>query len=237
MPTNRRIFLKSLGAGFGALAADALLASERLPHFAPRADAVIFLFMYGGPSQVDTFDPKPALQQWAGQPVPAYREGDSFFTGETKSTAMPSPWKFAKHGDSGLEISQLYPHLAQHADQLCVIRSMFADSNNHGPALSQMNSGFILPGYPTMGAWTGYGLGNANENLPGYVVLLDKQGAPVNGAINWSNGFMPAHYQGVPFRPSGPPIAYLDRPENVSLADQQARLKLLNEWNRRYAES
>ncbi len=236
MITHRRNFLKSAGGGFGALAANALLASEQKPHFAPKAKSVIFLFMYGGPSQVDTFDPKPALEKWNGKPVPVYREGDSFFTGETKPTAMPSPWNFQRHGESGLAISELYPHLSQCADELCVIRSMHADSNNHGPALSQMNTGFILPGYPTMGSWIGYGLGSENENLPDYVVLLDKQGAPVNGAINWSNGFMPARYQGTPFRPSGPPIAYLNRAQGVSQEDQRARLDLLREWNRDYAQ-
>jgi len=235
MPT-RRMFLQSVGAGFGALAADALLAAEQRPHYTPRVDSVIFLFMYGGPSQVDTFDPKPALQKWAGKPVPVYRKEDGFFQNATKPTAMPSPWKFSRHGESGLEISELYPHVSQQADELCVIRSMHADSNNHGPALSQMNSGFILPGHPTLGSWLGYGLGNESKNLPGYVVLLDKQGAPVNGAINWSSGFMPAGLQGVPFRSSGPPIAYLNMPKGVSLKDQRARLQLLEKWNRDYAE-
>lgn len=235
MSLSRRDFLRTSGGGFGALAADALLAGENRPHFAARADSVIFLFMYGGPSQVDTFDPKPALTEWAGKPVPVYREEDSFFTGETKATALPSPWRFNKQGNSGLEISELFPHLSQHADELCVVRSLYSDSNNHGPALSQMNSGFILPGHPTMGAWIGYGLGNENQNLPGYVVLLDAQGAPVNGAINWSNGFMPAHFQGVPFRSKGPPIAYLKTAKGVSLEDQRARLDLLAKWNRQYA--
>lgn len=237
MTISRRQLLKCSGGAFGAVAASDLMASDRQPHFSPRIDSVIFLFMYGGPSQVDTFDPKPALKKWEGKSVPVFREGDSFFTGETKPTAMPSPWCFKPQGQSGLEMSELYPRLAAHADQLCVIRSMHADSNNHGPALSQMNSGFILPGYPTAGSWIGYGLGNANENLPGYVVLLDKEGAPVNGAINWSNGFMPAKYQGVPFRSSGPPIAYLNSPQGVSREDQRARLELLKTWNRDYAAS
>lgn len=232
---SRRALLQAAGGGFGALAANALLAAESAPQFRSRVDSVIFLFMYGGPSQVDTFDPKPALQRWAGRPVPAYREGDGFFMGETKPTAMPSPWRFSKHGESGVEISELYPNLARHADELCVIRSMHADSNNHGPALSQMNSGFTLPGHPTLGSWIGYGLGNGTKNLPGYIVLLDKEGAPVNGAINWSNGFMPAKYQGVPFRSGGPPIAYLNPPKGVALADQRARLELLQQLNRDYA--
>ena len=235
MSISRRTFLQAAGGGFGALAADALWAGEVRPHFPARVDSVIFLFMYGGPSQVDTFDPKPALQAWAGKSVPAYRKGDGFFMGATKPTAMPSPWKFAKHGESGLEVSELLPNMAQHVDDLCVIRSMHADSNNHGPALSQMNSGFVLPGFPTLGSWIGYGLGNGTKNLPGYVVLLDRQGAPVNGVINWSNGFMPAKYQGVPFRASGPPIAYLQSPKGISMSDQRARLDLLRQLNHDYA--
>jgi len=122
------------------LAANALMAEEPTTHFPAKVDSVIFLFMYGGPSQVDTFDPKPALQKWADKPIPAYRKDDGFFMGATKPTAMPSPWRFARNGDSGLPMSLLFPNLSQHADKLCVINSMYADSNNHGPALSQMNS-------------------------------------------------------------------------------------------------
>ena len=236
MQTDRRQFLQSLGAGFGSLAANALLATEKQkPHFAPKADSVIFLFMYGGPSQVDTFDPKPALQEWAGKAIPVYKQEDGFFQGQTKPTAMPSRWNFKKYGQSGLEISELLPNISRHADKLCVVRSMHADSNNHGPALSQMNSGFILPGYPTMGSWLGYGLGNASNDLPGYVVLLDKNGAPVNGTINWSNGFMPARYQGIPFRSQGVPIANLGLPHGVNREDQRARLDFLKTQNQQYA--
>lgn len=237
MSIDRRAFLQSLGGGFGTLAANALLATEdHKPHFAPRAENVIFLFMYGGPSQVDTFDPKPALKKWAGKAVPVYRPEDGFFQGQTKPTAMPSPWSFKKYGQSGIDISELYPNLCKHADKLCVVRSMHADSNNHGPALSQMNSGFILPGFPTMGSWLGYGLGNTSQDLPGYVVLLDKNGAPVNGAINWSNGFMPARFQGIPFRATGTPIANLSRPKGVSVEDQRARLDFLKDQNQQYAD-
>jgi hypothetical protein len=235
MLTDRRTFLKSATAGFGALAANTLLATDQKPHHDAKIDSVIFLFMYGGPSQVDLFDPKPALEKWSGKPVPVYRESDSFFTGQTKPNAMPSPWKFARHGQSGLDISELCPQVAWHADDLCVIRSLHADSNNHGPALIQMNSGFVLPGHPSMGSWLNYGLGSENNNLPGYVVLLDRNGAPVNGVMNWSNGFMPARYQGVPFRSSGPPIANLGLADGVSLNDQRARLDLLKRWNADYA--
>ncbi|MFN6051308.1 MAG: DUF1501 domain-containing protein, partial [Planctomycetia bacterium] len=165
--------------------------------------------MYGGPSHIDLFDPKPTLARYDGQPIPVFKQDDVFMSGKTKNIAMKSPYRFARHGQSGIEISEKYPELARHADKLCVIRSMHCESNNHGPAIFQMNSGSILAGRPSLGSWLAYGLGTEGENLPGYVVMLDHQGAPINGAMNWSNGFMPAAYQGVPFRPGGEPIAYL----------------------------
>ncbi len=252
MPFSRRQFLQRSGAGFGALAFQALLGRDgllaadtvsrnplapRAPHFAPRAKAVIFLFMYGGPSHVDLFDPKPELTKWHGQPIPVWKKEDAFMGGKTKNVAMASPYQFEKHGQSGIEIAETFPNLARHADSLCVIRSMHAESNNHAPALFQMNTGFVQPGRPSMGSWVTYGLGSVNENLPAFVVLLDHQGAPVNGALNWSNGFMPAAYQGVPFRSSGEPIAYLTPPKDVSASRQRARLELLKQWNTDYAEA
>ena len=239
MWTSRRRFLQSAGAGFGSLALSDLLAGDcgPLPHHPAKVDSVIFLFMYGGPSQVDTFDPKPALNEWAGKPIPSYRKEDSFFTNETKPTAFPSPYSFKQYGQSGMWISEKYPHLSEHADKLCMIRGMHADSNNHGPALTQMNSGFILQGYPSMGSWLNYGLGTATRNLPGYVVLLDKRGAPVNGNLNWSNGFMPATYQGVPFRATGVPIVNLANPEGVSDSQQRARLEMIRAFNEDYARA
>jgi hypothetical protein len=240
-PTNRRHFLQTAGGGFGMLALRSLLAADNRnpmsvlsPEFAPRAKSVIFLFMYGGPSQMDTFDPKPALDRWHGKPIPVFRKEDAF-NAATKATAMRSPYTFAKHGQSGLDICEKFPHLARHADKLCVIRSLHADSNNHGPALFQMNSGFVQSGHPSMGSWVTYGLGSENENLPGYVVLTDRNGAPVNGAMNWSNGFMPATYQGVPFQSAGSPILYLKRPEGVTVAQQRRRLDLIRKWNERYS--
>jgi Protein of unknown function (DUF1501) len=251
-PLTRRHFLQQSGAGFGALALqallgrDGLLAAEtpsinplapRAPHFAPKAKSVIFLFMYGGPSHVDLFDPKPELTKWHGQPIPVWKKEDAFMGGKTKNVAMASPYTFAKYGQSGIEMSEKYPNLARHADSLCVIRSMHAESNNHGPALFQMNTGFIQAGRPSMGSWVTYGLGSESENLPAFVVLLDHQGAPVNGALNWSNGFMPAAYQGVPFRSSGEPIAYLTPPKHITADRQRARLDLLKQWNTDYAEA
>ncbi|HRX56315.1 MAG TPA: DUF1501 domain-containing protein, partial [Verrucomicrobiales bacterium] len=187
---GRRQVLQTAGAGFGALALQTLLGGEPAsvaasprnplaalaPHFAPRAKSVIFLFMYGGPSHVDLFDPKPALAKWHGQPIPVWKKEDAFMGAKTKNVAMASPYSFAKQGQSGIEMAETFPQLARHADDLCVIRSMHAESNNHGPALFQMNSGFIQAGRPSMGSWVTYGLGSESENLPAFVVLLDHQG-------------------------------------------------------------
>lgn len=237
---TRRQLLQRAGAGFGALALQSLLARDRLlaaplPHFAPRAKAAIFLFMYGGPSHVDLFDEKPALAQWHGKAIPVWKDSDAFMGSKTKNVAMASPYRFTRHGESGISMAETYPQLARHADKLCVIRSMHCESNNHGPALFQMNSGSILAGRPCMGSWVTYGLGSESDDLPGFVVLLDHQGAPVNGALNWSNGFMPAAFQGVPFRSSGEPIAYLSPPKSVTTERQRSRLELLKDWNSRYA--
>lgn len=245
---NRRELLQRSGVGFGSLALQSLLGADgalgsanplapRAPHFAPKAKAVIFLFMYGGPSHVDLFDPKPELAKWHGRPIPVFKKEDAFMGGKTKNVAMQGYYKFARHGQAGIDMAEVYPNLARHADDMCVIRSMHAESNNHGPALFQMNSGFVQAGRPSMGSWVTYGLGSESENLPAFVVLLDKLGAPVNGAMNWSNGFMPAAYQGVPLRSSGEPIAYLTPPKSVSASQQRARLDLLKKWNADYAEA
>jgi hypothetical protein len=241
---TRREWLNRTGAGFGSLALASLLSREgqaadrssnplaaSASHYPARIRSVIFLFMYGGPSHIDLFDPKPTLARYDGQPIPVFKQDDVFMSGKTKNIAMKSPYRFARHGQSGIEISEKYPELARHADKLCVIRSMHCESNNHGPAIFQMNSGSILAGRPSLGSWLAYGLGTEGENLPGYVVMLDHQGAPINGAMNWSNGFMPAAYQGVPFRPGGEPIAYLSPPRGVNRGRQRARLDLLRQWN------
>jgi len=245
---TRRQWLNQTGAGFGSIALASLLRRDgygadrsssplvaATPHYTPRIRSVIFLFMYGGPSHIDLFDPKPTLVKYDGQPIPVFKQDDVFMSGKTKNIAMKSPYKFSRFGQSGIEISETYPELAKHADKLCVIRSMHCESNNHGPAIFQMNSGSILAGKPSMGSWLTYGLGTEGENLPGYVVMLDYQGAPINGAMNWSNGFMPAAYQGVPFRPSGEPIAYLSPPQGVNRGRQSARLELLRQWNEGHA--
>jgi hypothetical protein len=245
--------LAGTGAGFGMFALRAMMGSDAAraaeagvplaeaakhlppsPHFAAKAKAVIFLFMYGGPSHLDLFDPKPMLEKYAGKAIPVYRPEDAFMAGKTKNAAMPSPYAFKKYGAAGIDISEKYPEVAKLADELAVIRSMHCESNNHGPALFQMQSGSRFAGRPSMGSWVTYGLGSENQNLPSFVVLMDHQGAPVNGAMNWSNGFMPASYQGVPFRTGATPIAYLNPPAGVSDAQQRARLELLNKWNRQH---
>ncbi len=248
---SRRRMLQQTGGGFGALALQSLLGSEGLlarsltppvnplavrpPHFAPRARSVIFLFMYGGPSHVDLFDPKPELVKWHGKPIPVWKPEDAFMGKKTQNIAMQSYYAFERRGDAGIEIASPYPNLGRCVEDLCVIRSVHAESNNHGPALLQMNSGFIQPGRPSMGSWVAYGLGSESQNMPAFVVLLDHQGAPVNGALNWSNGFMPAAFQGVPFRSNGEPIAYLSPPKGVTPEQQRARLELLRRWNGEYA--
>ncbi|MBL8829612.1 MAG: DUF1501 domain-containing protein [Planctomycetaceae bacterium] len=250
---DRRQLLQTAGGGFGALALrwllerDGLLAAEssppgtissplapRAPHFAPRAKSVIFLFMYGGPSQVDLWDPKPELTRFDGKAIPVFKAEDAF-NSSTKNVALRTPFRFRKHGQAGIDVAETFPELAKCVDDLCVIRSVHCESNNHAPALFQMNSGFLQAGRPCLGSWATYGLGSESDNLPAFVVLLDHQGAPINGAMNWSNGFMPAAYQGVTFRSSGEPIAYLKPPKNVSSSQQQARLKLLQQWNTDYA--
>lgn len=160
---TRRHILQSAGAGFGGLGLQSLLAADGALHsanpmaaqaaqFAPKAKSVIFLFMYGGPSHVDLFDPKPALAKYHGRAIPVWKKEDAFMGGKTKNVAMQSPYRFAKHGQSGIEMAELFPNLARHADDLCVIRSMHAESNNHGPALFQMNTGFMQAGRPSMGS-------------------------------------------------------------------------------------
>lgn len=250
---NRRHFLQTTGAGFASvglrylLGRDGLLASDDVstnqlnplaakpPHFAARAKSVIFLFCYGGPSQVDLFDPKPALDKWHGRPIPVFDKDVAFFP-ETKNTAFKSPYKFSKHGQAGIDISEKFPELAKCADDLCVIRSMYAESNNHAPALFQMNTGFLLPGKPSFGSWVTYGLGAETDRLPAFVVLWDQRGGPSGGSPNWSAGFLPPAYQGTPFRSLGEPIVDLKPPAYVSPEQQQARLKILSRLNERHLQ-
>lgn len=200
--------------------------SPKQPHFAPRAKACINLFMYGGPSQVDLFDPKPALDKYAGQPIPSL-DSDPLFKVRNPGTLLPSAHKFAKHGQSGVELSSLFPQLSRHVDDMAIVRSCYAESFAHGSGLLQMNTGFLRQGYPSLGSWVTYGLGSVNQDLPAYVVMLDHRGGPIGGAPNWNSGFMPATYQGTQFRTSGEPLIDLALPAGVSPMQRRQQLDLL----------
>jgi hypothetical protein len=194
MKIHRREAISAMGGGLGVLAlAQALQASPlgtRGPQFAPKAKRIIHLFMNGGPFQCDLFDPKPDLNRFAGQ-TPA---GADLRTERPTGVLMAVPFQFSKHGESGLEVSELLPMTAKCADELCVIRSMHTDNPNHGPALFMMNNGSLLPNRPTLGAWLSYGLGSDNENLPSFVVCCP--GRPVRFAELWTNAFLPGEHQG-----------------------------------------
>lgn len=242
---SRRELLSSLGGGIGAVAFADMLARPAMaaskfplaakpPHFPSKVKSVISIFCYGGVSQVDTFDPKPELLKRQGEAMKGVGQVDA--TMGTPGGLMPSPWEFKKYGQCGMEISDLFPHLSQHADDLCLIRSMHAISPAHGPALFQMNTGTILAGAPSVGSWVTYGLGTENENLPGFIVFTDYRGGPINGAPNWSNGYMPAAYQGTPFRPTGEPIIDLQPPKGTDPAQQRKWLDMLGKLNEQHLE-
>src|SRR5215831_12322411 len=242
---SRRDLLRRLGGGIGSVAFLDLLSrnglaatksplAPRPQHFPAKAKAVISIFCYGGVSQVDTFDPKPELMKRQGEKMTGV--GNVVATMGTPGGVMPSPWQFRKHGQCGMEISELFPHLAGHADDLALIRSMNALSPAHGPALFQMNTGTILAGAPSVGSWITYGLGTENENLPGYIVFTDNRGGPINGSPNWGNGYMPAAYQGTPFRSSGPPIVDLKPPVARTPEEQKQWLKFLDALNEKHLE-
>ena len=179
-------------------------AMDPPPHLPPKCKRVIHLYMCGGLSHLDSFDYKPALEKYHGQPLPSSEKPETFF-GKV-GLLRKNDWDFQQRGESGLWISNLFPHLAEVADELTVIRSMVADSANHTPATFQANTGFRLNGFPVLGSWMSYGLGCETDELPAYVVLPDPRGFPAGGTINWSNGFLPARYQGVAFRTKGQPI-------------------------------
>src|ERR1041385_38367 len=208
---SRRDFVWDSAGGLGAIALAWLLdrencraastpSSARRPHFPPKAKRVVQVFYVGGVSHLDTFDYKPELERMHGKALEGKGENLGFFG--QPGRLMKSLCEFRQHGQSGARVSSLLPHLAECADDLCFIHSMFAKSNNHTPAAFQMNSGFTLNGFPCMGAWLSYGLGTQNENLPAFVVLPDPRGLIAGGSINWTAGFLPANHQGVPFRTS-----------------------------------
>ncbi|MDA1018263.1 MAG: DUF1501 domain-containing protein, partial [Planctomycetota bacterium] len=210
--------------------------AERLPHFAPKAKQVIFLFQYGGPSTFDLLDYKPELLKLNGQKVPAsFKQNPDKVGGvfnHCKDELMAGPWKWAQHGQNGQWVSELLPHTAQHIDELCQVRSMFSESSNHAPATYLMNTGAILGGKPSLGSWVTYGLGSLNQNLPGYVLLYKVGG--LGGSANWSNAFLPAAFQGTQFRHEGSPVLNLQPPAEFA-AVQRSTLDFAQALNRQHA--
>ncbi|HZZ74253.1 MAG TPA: DUF1501 domain-containing protein [Pirellulales bacterium] len=247
--SSRRDFLFRAGAGFGGVALAALLAGDaraadpamraenpiaaKRPHFPAKAKSVIWCFLDGGPSHIDLFDPKPALEKYAGQPLPSSIPRPQTAMGVTANTPLlPSKRKFAQHGESGLWVSDWYPEIAGCADELAVIRSCWADGLNHVGSVCQMNTGSILGGRPSLGAWTLYGLGSENADLPGFVVMLDNLDEPPGGNRNWGTGFMPATYQGTKLREGRTPILNLTPAADVTAARQRAKLDFIQQLNR-----
>lgn len=232
---SRRGFLNACGLGFGSMALATMLhregAAAGQPHFAPRAKRVIYLHMIGAPSHLDLFDDKPQLRKYHNEPCPAEltKDRDFAFIGKT-STLAGSPWSFSRHGQSGQSLSELLPHLAEVADDLAIIRSLHTEEINHAPAQMFLHSGFGRGGRPSLGAWTMYGLGSENEDLPGYVVLLS---GPAGGAGTslWSSGFLPSVHQGIQFRSEGDPVLYLSSPPGVDVASRRRELNTLAELN------
>jgi hypothetical protein len=242
---SRRDMLQQAGAGFGSLALTSLMqqvaGAARTPdglqkgtHHTPTAKSVIFLFMEGGPSHIDLFDPKPELEKLAGKPLPESFGPIITPMGEYDAPLMPSKRKWSQHGESGLWVSDWLPHTAEHADDLAVIRSCWANGLNHSNGVCQMNTGSILGGRPSLGSWVNYGLGTANENLPAFVVIEDGDGHVINGPRNWSAGFMPASHQGIALNGGKTPIDFLKTPDKIGAERQAAKLRLLNDINRQH---
>jgi hypothetical protein len=246
VPFDRRHFLWNAGGGLGAIALAWMLNRESLiaedtrsssalsPHFTPKAKRIVQIFCAGGVSHLDTFDYKPELERLDGKTFEGKGENLGFFG--QPGRLMKSVYPFRQHGKSGAWVSSLLPHLAECVDDVCFIHSMFAKSNNHTPAAFQMNSGFTLNGFPSMGSWLSYGLGTENENLPAFVVLPDPRGLPAGGSINWTSGFLPANHQGVAFRTqSSEPVPDLQTPKSISASARRSDMELLAIMNREFA--
>ena len=252
---TRREALWQMGGGFAGLALTSLLEQEgffskigygsetpinplaaKPSHFPVKAKRCIFLLMNGGPSQVDTFDPKPMLEKYAGQPMPNDKKYINS-GGRAVGFLTPAARKFVPGGQSGLPISDFFPKVREHADKLAVVRSCYTDTHAHGSALVQINTGKPLIGRPSLGSWVTYGLGSENQDLPGYVVMLDKRGGPIGGQPNWSSGYMPATYQGTLFRPVGTPILDLSSSAKTDPKVQRKQLDLLAQLNDEHLKS
>ena len=248
---TRRKFLWQIGGGFGSVALAGLLQSDtflarqavaadgvtpfvnplapKLPPLPAKARSVIFLFMYGGPSHVDTFDYKPGLYPLDGKTIAVKTFGRG---GKKNQGRIVGPkWKFHQHGECGKAVSTLFPHLATCVDDIAFIHSMYAESPIHGSAMLMMNSGRLLSGHPCLGTWVTYGLGSENENLPGFVVMLDRKGGPISGAKNWSSGYMPAAFQATVLRADSVPIHDLASPAGTDRPTLRLLLDRLREKN------
>jgi hypothetical protein len=240
---NRRTFLANYAGGIGAFALAHLFQNESRaetvlrhgsalaqvpPHHEPRAKSVICLFQHGGPSQMDLFDAKPELTRFSGKPYPGQIE--VHFDHAAKNL-LGSPFRFRPHGQCGMELSELLPHTGQIADDMTLVRSMTTTSVDHESALRLIHSGSFFAGKPSVGSWVVYGLGSLRDELPAYVVLSDPGGLPVDGTKNWSAGFLPAIYQGTPFRPSGSPVLHLETPADVVPEARRRQLDFLRSLN------
>ncbi len=236
---SRREFFQQAGSGLGSIALASLLngeaqgATAKQPHHKPKAKSVIWLFMEGGPSHIDLFDPKPKLNELDGKPMPESFGKPITAMGTANNSIMGSPRKWKQHGKSGLWVSDWYPNIAQHVDDMTVVRSCWANGLNHVGSVCQMNTGDILAGRPSMGAWVTYGLGSANSNLPTFTILLDDR-EPVGGSKNWSSGFLPATYQGTQFRQGDVPILNL-KPADATDERQRNKLGFLKNLNERWS--
>ena len=244
---SRREFLENAGLGFGGLAASLMLSRDGIAatranplaaHPAPlpaRAKSVIFLFMHGGPSHLDTFDPKPLLQEYDGQPVPeSFRNRDFQFTKMDRVPLLGSPRTFSRHGQSGIEVSDLFANVARHADDLAIVRSCYHDGFTHITGQNWMNTGWAQVGRPSLGSWVVYGLGSENENLPAYVVMLD--GGIKSGSPAYGSGFLPAMYQGTVLRSEGPPILNIRRSDGTDPNRRRALMENLEWFNRKHLQ-
>ena len=241
---TRRHFFRQSGFGIGPLALYSLLnerafgaASDptmlpKAPHFAPKAKRIVFLFMAGAPSQLDLLDYKPALNRYDGQPVPEdVIKGERFAFIKGTPKLLGSPHSFARHGQSGAELSNLLPHLANVVDDIAIVRSMHTTQFNHAPGQIFMNTGHQIPGRPSLGSWLTYGIGSESSDLPGFVVLLSGQNQPDGGKSCWGSGFLPTIYQGVQFRSSGDPVLFLSNPDGVAAETRRRSLDLLRDLN------
>ena len=247
---SRRNFLSSSFNGFGALALGGALTADlradvrvnplevRLPHLQRKAKHCIFMFFGGGVSQMDSFEYKPVLNKLHGKPLSRIPEISGELQGRLSfpHATVGSPFKFQRYGESGKHISDRFPHIASHVDDIAFIHGIKTENQNHGPSTLHVTTGDQFPGSPSVGSWVSYGLGSPNQDMPSYVVIQDPRGAPTNGAAVWSNGYLPAAYQGTLLRPKGVPILNLQRPAGVSATQQRKEFDALRWLNRKHLE-